>query len=317
MASALVFRTSVPGFSPGRAIQFPRRRFPSPGHPCGPPAPVFSTGIQDQGCHPRYLQRFRRSLSTSPFPARSSPARTSPPAFRPAARCPEGYSLVPRRALRLHPGIEVSLAFSLDPAPHGFRFGIRAIPAVPTRVVSFELRVLPRRLESACASYPAYSPCGSIRLALRHFLLDLPRARRSLSTLAGFQLRSRGPAVFPPSSLPAHFYMCRSSAGSSRFLPNSRPTASIRLFGTHYLRRELLPTFRISRNPLNSYKFCSYFRQDFSFLSFQRLRDFSYFDALRFSKMRLTLASSPGPVQETRINIGSDALPLQNRSIMF
>ncbi len=105
--------------------------------------------------------------------------------------------MVPRRALRPHPGVEVSLAFSLNPAPHGCRFGVRAVPAVPTRVVSFELRVLPRRLESACASYPAYSPCGSIRLALRHFLLDLPRARRWPSPLAGFQLRSRGPAVFP------------------------------------------------------------------------------------------------------------------------
>jgi hypothetical protein len=128
--------------------------FPSPGHPCGRPAPVFSTGIQDQGCHPRYLQRFRRSLSTSPFPARSSPARTSPPAFRPAARCPEGCSLVPRRALRPHPGVEVSLAFSLDPAPHGFRFGVRAIPAVPTHGVRF----YPDELESACASYPARRP---------------------------------------------------------------------------------------------------------------------------------------------------------------
>ena len=79
----------------------------------------------------------------------------------------------------------------------------------------------------------------------------LTRARRSPSTLAGFQLRSRGPAVFPPSLLPAHFYMCRSSAGSSRFLPYSRPAASIRLFGTHCLRRELLPAFGISRNPGN------------------------------------------------------------------
>jgi len=121
--------------------------------------------------------------------------------------------LVPRRALRPHPGVEVSLAFSLDPAPHGFRFGIRAIPAVPTRLAKF----YPSELESACASYPASSPCVSIRLARRHFLLDLPRTRRSFSTLAGFQLRSYGPTVSPSSLLPAHFYMCRSSAGSSRF----------------------------------------------------------------------------------------------------
>jgi hypothetical protein len=134
--------------------------------------------------------------------------------------------LVPRRALRPHPGVEVSLAFSLDPAPHGFRFGIRAIPAVLARVVSFKLQVLPCRLEPACASYPAYSPCVSIRLARRHFLLDLPRTCRSLSTLAGFQLRSCGPSVFPPSLLPAHFYVCRSSAGSSRF---SFRTVALRL----------------------------------------------------------------------------------------
>ena len=155
--------------------------------------------------------------------------------------------MVPRRALRPHPGVEVSLAFSLDPVPHGVRFGIRAIPAVPTHVSRFN----PGERESACASYPAISPCVSIRLARRHFLPDLPRPCRSPSSLAGFRLRSCGPAVFPPSSLPAHCYVCRSSAGSSRFLPNGHPAASIRLFGTHCLRRELLPTFGISRNPGN------------------------------------------------------------------
>jgi len=154
--------------------------FPSPGHPCGPPDPVFSTGIQDQGCHPSYLQRFRRSLSTSTFPARSSPAWTSQPAFRPVARLPKGLSLVPRSALRRHPGFEVSLAFSLDPAPCSFRFGIRAIPAVMN----------PRFL-------PGSSPRVSIRQARRHFCLDSFRARRSPFPLAGFRLRSHGPTVFP------------------------------------------------------------------------------------------------------------------------
>jgi hypothetical protein len=83
--------------------------------------------------------------------ARSSPARTSQPALRPATRCPEGRSLVPRNALRRHPGFEVSLAFSLNPAPHGFRFGVQAFPAVPTHVTKF----YPSEPESACASYPA------------------------------------------------------------------------------------------------------------------------------------------------------------------
>jgi hypothetical protein len=121
--------------------------------------------------------------------------------------------LVPRRALRPHPGVEVSLAFSLDPAPYGFRFGIRAIPAVPVHVVSFKLRPFDRQPEPACASYPAYSPRASIRWARRHFLLDLLRAGHirlatlaglelqlaalagleSPFTLAGFRLRSRGP----------------------------------------------------------------------------------------------------------------------------
>jgi hypothetical protein len=157
--------------------------------------------------------------------------------------------LVPRRALRPHPGIEVSLAFSLDPEPRGFRFGIRAIPAVPTRSVSFKLQVLPQRYKSACASYPAYSPCASIRWARRHFLLDLLRAGRISSPPLRASsdhppLRASGYAhavltAFPSSLLPAHgFMMCRSSAGSSRFLPNRCPAASIRLFRTYYLRRE-------------------------------------------------------------------------------
>ena len=63
----------------------------------------------------------------------------------------------------------------------------------------------PSELESACASYPACSPGVSIRLARRHFLPDLPRPCRSPSPLAGFRLRSCGPTVFPPSSLPAQF----------------------------------------------------------------------------------------------------------------
>jgi hypothetical protein len=155
--------------------------------------------------------------------------------------------LVPRRALRPHPGIEVSLAFSLDPAPCGFRFGIRAIPAVPTHAVSFKLRILVRQLEPARASYPAYSPDASIRLARRHFLLDLFRAGVHHSPLRASGYAHAVLRHFPQVHCRLHgFKMCRSSAGSSRFLPNCRPTASIRLFRTYYLRRELLPTCWIS-----------------------------------------------------------------------
>ena len=224
--------------------------FPSPGHPCGPPDSVFSTEIQDQGCHPRYLQRFRRSLSTSTFPARSSPAWTSQPAFRPVARLSKGLSLVPR-STRLFTvrsatqAFEVSLAFSLDPAPYGFRFGVRAIPAVMN----------PRFL-------PGSSPRVSIRQARRHFCPDSFRARRSPSPLAGFRLRSRGPTVFPLGSCRRLFYVRRSPAGSSRFLPVSHPATPNRPFGTHCLRRVLLLTFEISRNPAIGCKPTTSFRQE-------------------------------------------------------
>ena len=75
--------------------------------------------------------------------------------------------MVPRRALRPHPGVEVSLAFSLDPAPHGFRFGIRAIPAVPVRVVSFKLRVLSRGFYPIDSNSPALLT-RPVRLAYRY-----------------------------------------------------------------------------------------------------------------------------------------------------
>ena len=57
------------------------------------------------------------------------------------------------------------------------------------------------------------------------------------------------PFGISPRFLPAPFYVRWSSAGSSRFLPIGRPAASNRPFGTHCLRRELLPAFGISRNP--------------------------------------------------------------------
>ena len=224
--------------------------FPSPGHPCGPPDSVFSTEIQDQGCHPRYLQRFRRSLSTSTFPARSSPAWTSQPAFRPVARFPKGLSFGPTQHLTFYSrcatqAFEVSLAFSLDPAPYGFRFGVRAIPAVMN----------PRFLPGCFAS--RIDPPSASPLLPRSF-----RARRSPSPLAGFRLRSRGPTVFPLGSCRRLFYVRRSPAGSSRFLPTGHPATSSRLFGTHCLRRVLPLTFEISRNPAIGCKPASSFRQE-------------------------------------------------------
>jgi len=129
----------------------------------------------------------------------------------------------------------------------------------------------PSELESACASYPACSPGVSIRLARRHFLPDLPRPCRSPSPLAGFRLRSCGPTVFPPSSLPAHFYMCRSSAGSSRFPSEPLP------YGFDPAVRNPLPSPRASSHfqdlsePTYSYTIDKFFRQDLSHLSFQRL----------------------------------------------
>jgi hypothetical protein len=67
----------------------------------------------------------------------------------------EGLSLVPRSILRCHPGVMVSLAFSLYPEPHGFRFGVRAFPAVPIRVsceTQISLRFLPGSLRPAYRS---------------------------------------------------------------------------------------------------------------------------------------------------------------------
>jgi len=159
--------------------------------------------------------------------------------------------LVPRRALRPHPGVEVSLAFCLNPAPHGFRFGIRAIPAVPTRVVSFELRVLPRRLESACASYPALRP--AYRSAER-FATSSPTCPARVVRLPPLRASSCARAVlryFPQVYCRLTFICAGLRQVPLDSFQDSRPAASIRLFGTHCLRRELLPTFRISRNPRN------------------------------------------------------------------
>ena len=135
--------------------------------------------------------------------------------------------MVPRRALRPHPGVEVSLAFSLDPAPHGFRFGVRAIPAVPTHVLSnLNQPALLTRLVALRIDPPGASPLPPRPAPYLSPNRTPLRASGAPSPLSGFRLREHGPTVSPPSSLPAHFYMCRSSAGSSRF---SFRTVALRL----------------------------------------------------------------------------------------
>jgi hypothetical protein len=164
--------------------------------------------------------------------------------------------LVPRRTLRLHPGVEVSLAFSLDPAPHGFRFGVRAIYAVPTRVVSFKLRVLPRGFYPHDSNQPAIL---TRPVALR---IDPPGASPLPPRPAPYASFAILPCGLPAALVRSYGISLKFTAGSllyvpvfgrflSILLPNRRPAASIRLFGTHCLRRELLPTFGISRNPGN------------------------------------------------------------------
>jgi len=148
--------------------------------------------------------------------------------------------------LRHHPGIEVSLAFSLDPAPFGLWFGVRAIPAVLVRAVW----VLPQGF-APDSNQPALltrrsSPSVSIRLARRHFLPDSSRTRRSPFPLAGFRLRFVRSFGISHRVLSAHVYIHRSSTGSSRFLPASHPAASNRLFRTYCLRRELLSAFKVN-----------------------------------------------------------------------
>jgi len=143
---------------------------------------VFSTGIQDQGRHPRYLQRFRRSLSTSTLPARSSPARTSPPAFRPAARCPEGSSKGPTQHLAAPPGLRGFLG--VLPNPSAFRPLVRC-SGDPR---SSRSRLLRDSSQPALLTRLS-SPRVSIRRARRHFLPDSSRARRSPCSLSGFRLR--------------------------------------------------------------------------------------------------------------------------------
>jgi hypothetical protein len=131
--------------------------------------------------------------------------------------------LVPRRALRLHPGVEVSLAFSLNPAPHGVRFGVRAVPAVPTRVFRFNPRFNPGGLESACASYPARRP--AYRSAWR-VATSSPTCPARVVRLPPLRASGCARAVlryFPQVHCRLTIIMCRSSAGSSRFPSESSP----------------------------------------------------------------------------------------------
>jgi hypothetical protein len=261
--SAIAFCSSVPGISPGRRPSLLVLTSPLPATLAG-------------GLTPRFRRGFRIRVGTrgisSGFVAAFRHRRSPPDLLLPEPRrLPFGRPLgilrvspkVPRSALRHHPGIEVSLAFSLDPAPFGLRFGVRAIPAVPARVFGFYPGGFTPQLELACASYPAL-------FAQR---IDPPSA----SPLPP-RLFPRMSFTFPPFGLPAalarsfgtshrvlsaHFYIHRSSAGSSRFLPASRPAASNRLFRTYCLRRELLSAFKISRNPAISFKLLLTFRQGF------------------------------------------------------
>jgi len=111
---------------------------------------------------------------------------------------------------------EVSLAFSLDPEPFGFRFGVRAIPAV------MNPRFLPgcfaSRIDPPSASplLPRIFP----RASFAFFPCGLPAALAQSDGIS-------------PSCLPAPCYVRRSPAGSSRFLPASHPATPSRPYGTH------------------------------------------------------------------------------------
>ncbi len=154
-ASTLAFRTSVPGLSPGKRPSFLVFTSPLPAALAGslPPSSQrsFRIRVVTRGISNGFVAAFRHRRSP---PDLLLPG-TSLPALRPAARWPEGLSLVPRSTLRCHPGVMVSLAFSLNPAPHGFRFGVQAFPAVPIRVsceTQISLRFLPGSLRPAYRS---------------------------------------------------------------------------------------------------------------------------------------------------------------------
>ena len=131
---------------------------------CSSPLPATLAGRLT----PSFQRRFRIRVVTRGISNGFVAAfrhRRSPPDLRlPGPRnLPFGRSL---GTLRVFPwshaapcgttqAFEVSLAFSLDPAPYGFRFGVRAIPAVMN----------PRFL-------PGSSPRVSIRQARRHFCPD-------------------------------------------------------------------------------------------------------------------------------------------------
>ena len=198
---------------------------------CSSPLPATLAG--------RLTARFQRGFGirvvtrgiSSGFVAAFRHRRSPPDLLLPGPRnLPFGRSL---GCLRVFPwshaapcgatqAFEVSLAFSLDPAPYGFRFGVRAIPAVMN----------PRFL-------PGASPRVSIRQARRHFCPDLSVRVVRLPPLRDSSCASHVPTVCPLGSCQRLFYVRRSPAGSSRFLPVSRPATSNRLFGTYCLRRVL------------------------------------------------------------------------------
>jgi len=134
-ASALAFCSSVLGISPSRRPSLLVLTSPLPATLAGGLTPFFRRGFR--------IRVGTRGISSG-FVAAFRHRRSPPDLLLPEPRrLPFGRPLgvlrvspkVPRSTLRHHPGIEVSLAFSLDPAPFGLRFGVRAIPAVPARFV--------------------------------------------------------------------------------------------------------------------------------------------------------------------------------------
>ena len=136
-ASALAFRTSVPGLSPGKRPSLLVSTSPLPAALAGslPPSSQrrFRIRVVTRGISSGFVAAFRH--------------RRSPPGFLLLGprRLPFGRPLGFLRVLPPFPTqplakpprpIEVSLAFSLDPAPYGLRFGVQAFPAVTVYVLA-------------------------------------------------------------------------------------------------------------------------------------------------------------------------------------
>ena len=203
---------------------------------CSSPLPATLAGRLT----PSFQRRFRIRVVTRGISNGFVAAfrhRRSPPDLRlPGPRnLPFGRSL---GTLRVFPwshaapcgttqAFEVSLAFSLDPAPYGFRFGVRAIPAVMN----------PRFLPGCFAS--RIDPPSASPLLPRFF----PRAS----------------FAFPPCGLPAA--LARSDGISPRFLPTPVLCAPVSGRFLSIPSDWLLCSFQPAvRNPLPSPSTASHFR---------------------------------------------------------